>query len=208
MALREKSGSSFEPSSESTVNYASFLSPWREERSVINCGFLRCLWTNLYLFFVSSLVEICPLVLVKIFNSHQCILILLVLSTRKKKWHFIWTNLNGRCSVPHFVAEIGSGEDFKVFNAFLLFCYYLFLEKPWGLHLNKHEFPLPKNALCQVWLITDFEEFTLLLFAPLGKGCGPSYDPCDPRMLSAKCAWNLWFWRKFEFFVQGAEIDQ
>ena len=37
-------------------------------------------------------------------------------------------------------------------NVFLLFCNYLPLEKGGALHFNKHENPLPKEALCQVWL--------------------------------------------------------
>jgi hypothetical protein len=38
------------------------------------------------------------------------------------------------------------------FNAFLLFRYYLHLEKGYPLLLNKFEFPSPKDNLCQVWL--------------------------------------------------------
>ena len=45
------------------------------------------------------------------------------------------------------------GEDFFNFvNVFSLFRNYLPLEKGRALHLNKLEFPLPKDALCQVWL--------------------------------------------------------
>jgi hypothetical protein len=40
----------------------------------------------------------------------------------------------------------------KIFSAFLLFRYYLPLEKGYPLHLNKLESPLPKDDLCQVWL--------------------------------------------------------
>jgi hypothetical protein len=40
----------------------------------------------------------------------------------------------------------------KIFSAFLLFCYYLPLEKGDPLHLNKLETPLPKDDLRQVWL--------------------------------------------------------
>jgi hypothetical protein len=41
---------------------------------------------------------------------------------------------------------------FKIFSAFLLFRSYLPLEKSYRLHLNKLEFPLSKDDLCQVWL--------------------------------------------------------
>jgi hypothetical protein len=40
----------------------------------------------------------------------------------------------------------------KIFNIFLLFCYYLPLEKGYPLPLNKLESPSPKDDLCQVWL--------------------------------------------------------
>jgi hypothetical protein len=40
----------------------------------------------------------------------------------------------------------------KIFSVFLLFCYYLPLEKGNHLHLNKLESPTPKDDLCQVWL--------------------------------------------------------
>ena len=37
-------------------------------------------------------------------------------------------------------------------NIFSLFRFYLPLEYGMTLHLNKHDFPSPKDALCQVWL--------------------------------------------------------
>jgi hypothetical protein len=40
----------------------------------------------------------------------------------------------------------------KMFSVFLLFRYYLPLEKGYPLRLNKLESPPPKNDLCQVWL--------------------------------------------------------
>ena len=41
---------------------------------------------------------------------------------------------------------------FNFINVFLLFLNYFILEKGWALHLNKLEFPSPKDDLCQVWL--------------------------------------------------------
>jgi hypothetical protein len=41
---------------------------------------------------------------------------------------------------------------FKIFSVFLLFCYYLPLEKGNPLHFNNLESPPPKDDLCQVWL--------------------------------------------------------
>jgi hypothetical protein len=40
----------------------------------------------------------------------------------------------------------------NIFNVFLLFCYYVPLEKGYPLRLNKFESPPPKDDLCQVWL--------------------------------------------------------
>jgi hypothetical protein len=40
----------------------------------------------------------------------------------------------------------------KNFSVFLLFRYYLPLERGNPLHLNKLEYPTPKDDLCQVWL--------------------------------------------------------
>jgi hypothetical protein len=40
----------------------------------------------------------------------------------------------------------------KFFSVFLLFCYYLPLEKGNPLHFNNLESPPPKDDLCQVWL--------------------------------------------------------
>jgi hypothetical protein len=41
-------------------------------------------------------------------------------------------------------------EFLKIFNAFLLYRYYLPLEKDYPLHLNIIESPFPKDDLCQV----------------------------------------------------------
>ena len=41
---------------------------------------------------------------------------------------------------------------FKFRHVFSLFRNFLPLEKDWALYLNKFEFPLPKDALGQVWL--------------------------------------------------------
>jgi hypothetical protein len=44
------------------------------------------------------------------------------------------------------------GGGIKIFSVFLLFRYYLLLEKGYSLRLNKFESPPPKDDLCQVWL--------------------------------------------------------
>ena len=54
------------------------------------------------------------------------------------------------------LVEIGSvvleKKIFKVHQCIFTLSYYLPLEKGVALHLNKIESPLPKDALCQVWL--------------------------------------------------------
>jgi hypothetical protein len=58
------------------------------------------------------------------------------------------------CAKFDWIWPAGSGEEdfLKFFSAFLLFCYYLPLEKGDHLHLNKLETPLPKDDLCKVSL--------------------------------------------------------
>ena len=69
-----------------------------------------------------------------------------------------------------------------------LFLYYIPSEKGMALHLNKLESPIPKNALCQVWVklaqwfsrrrISNFVNVFSLFgnYLPLVKGCGPSFE--------------------------------
>jgi hypothetical protein len=60
---------------------------------------------------------------------------------------------------------------FLNFNVFLLFRYYLPLEKGYPFSLNKLESPPPKDDLRQVWL-----KLTPLLLFPLEEGLSPSFD--------------------------------
>jgi hypothetical protein len=75
---------------------------------------------------------------------------------QKRTWLFIWTNLNSLhpkiiCLKFDWIWPAGSGEDFKKnFNVFLLFHYYLPLEKGYSLHWIKLESPAPKDDLCKV----------------------------------------------------------
>ena len=73
-------------------------------------------------------------------------------------------------------------------NVFLLFRYYLPLEKGGALHLNKGEFLSPNDALCQVWLklalwfwrrrfLKFCQLFSLFLnYFPLEKGVGVLFE--------------------------------
>jgi hypothetical protein len=63
-------------------------------------------------------------------------------SSSKYNFHQVWLNL----------ASWFWRRFLKIFNVFLLFCYYLPLEKGCPLRLNKLESPFPKNDLCQVGL--------------------------------------------------------
>ena len=84
--------------------------------------------------------------------------IFVIISPLKRICPFIWTNWNSLhprmiCTKFDWNWPSGSGEDFlKFFSVFLLFHYYLPLEKSVSLHLNKLESPCPKDDLCQVWL--------------------------------------------------------
>ena len=101
--------------------------------------------------FVSSLIEICPVVLeAKIFKCHRCIFTISKLSP---------------------------------------------LEKGVILHLNKLEFPSPKDALCQVWLklVKRFYSWRFLNF-PFHKGVALYVNklefPSPQKMLCPQFRWD------------------
>ena len=90
-------------------------------------------------------------------------------------------------------------------NVFSLFRKYITLEKGGGLHLNKLKFPLPKDALCQVWLklaqwfwrrrfFNFVNVFSLFRnYLPLEKDRTFHLNKLEslyPRMLCAKFGWN------------------
>ena len=98
-------------------------------------------------------------------------------------------------------------------NVFSIFRHFLPLEKGGALHLNKLEYPSPKDALCQVWLkfaqwfwrrrILNFVKVFSLFrnYVPIGNGWGPSLNklefstpkdaPCQVWLKLAE-----WFWRR------------
>ena len=107
----------------------------------------------------------------------------------KRAGPFIWTNLNPihpriLCAKFGWNWPSGSGEDFSnssmYFNYFVIT--YLPLVRGLALHLNKLESPLPRNALCQVWLKLaqwfwrrNFQKFVIVFsqfrnYLPLEKG--------------------------------------
>ena len=100
-------------------------------------------------------------------------------------------------------------------NVFSLFYNYLPLEKIRALHLNKLESPLPKDALCQVWMqlaqsfwrrrfLNFFNVFSLFRnYLPLEEGRAlhlNKTNPLHPRMLCAKLGWN-WLSGSWEDFL-------
>ena len=119
----------------------------------------------------------------------------------------IWTNLSLLHPRMH-CAKFGwnwTSEFLNLFNVFLQFPNYLPLEKDWAFHLNKLEFPLPIDALCQVWLkwvqcfLRRFLHFVIefLLFCnylpskkgwiPFTPGCFvPCFVEIDPLILEKK----------------------
>jgi hypothetical protein len=80
----------------------------------------------------------------------------------------------------------------KNFSAFLLFRYYLPLEKGYPLYLNKLESPSPKDDLCQVWLkLAQWFWRRRLLNDPI-----PFFHFCDYLPLEEDLAL---YWNKLEF---------
>ena len=81
----------------------------------------------------------------------------LIFSTWKRVWPFIWKKLespspkDALCQVWLKSALTFLRRFLTFINVYLLFPYYLPLEKDVALHLNKLESPLPKNGLCQFW---------------------------------------------------------
>jgi hypothetical protein len=76
----------------------------------------------------------------------------------KKAWHFIWTILNSLhpriiCTkFDSFWACWFWRRFLNTFSVFLLFCYYLPLERGYPLSLNTLKCLSPKDDLCQFWL--------------------------------------------------------
>ena len=74
-------------------------------------------------------------------------------------WFFFeqnWIPFTQGCFVPSLVKISQVVLEKKMFfnfvNVFSLFLNYLPLEKGGALHLNKVEYPSPKDAMCQIWL--------------------------------------------------------
>ena len=89
--------------------------------------------------------------------NHLCYLVFI--SPWKRMGPFICTNVNSlyprmHCAKFGWNWPSGSGERriFIFVNVFLLFGYYLPLEKNGAFYLNKLDSSSPKNALCKVWL--------------------------------------------------------
>ena len=113
------------------------------------------------------------------------------------QWYFV-------PSLVEISSVVLEKKIFTFVNVFSLFLNDLTLEKGGALHLKKLESPLPKDALCQVWLklarwfwrrkFSNFDVLLLLLnYLPLEKGRGPSFEQTwilYPRMLCAKLRWN------------------
>ena len=117
-----------------------------------------------------------------------------------------WIPFTQGCFVSSLV-KIGSVdlEKKKYFvHVFLLFRYYLPLEKGRGLHLKKLESPSSKDALCQVWIklaqwfwrrfLNFVNVFSLFPnYLPLEKGGAlhlKKLESPSPRMFCAKFGWN------------------
>ena len=140
-----------------------------------------------------------------------------IISPWKRVGPVIWTNLNPlhpRMLCANF-GWIGSVVLEKKIFKFLQCIFTISKLSPLGkggaLHLNKLEYPSPKDALCPSLVengsvvldktILKFHQciFTISELSSLGKGRGPStnLNPLHPRMLWLKLA--QWFWRKIFF---------
>ena len=176
---------------------------------------MRRTWTFIWKIFtqgcfVTSLVKNGSVVLEKkIFNSFQCTF---TISQLSPLWEGCGPSLN-KLHPRMLCAKFGwswtsdSGEEdfLKFVTVFLLFHNYHPFEKGVTLHFNKLESPLPKHALCKVWLILAqwfwrrrflkvvnfFYYFPII--SPLGRAClfiWTNLNPLHPGILCAKFRWN------------------
>ena len=99
---------------------------------------------------------------------------------------------------------------FNIFNIILHFRYYIPLEKGVALYLNKLESPLPKNALCQVWLklaqwfIKTMKMKTVSKWQYVGTKSGV--------YLSIACKWkptskNIVFTTNIHYLRKGTDLE-
>ena len=130
------------------------------------------------------------------------------------------SNKSTSCQLWLKLAQLFWRKRFLIFvNVFSLFRNYFPLEKGGVLHLNNLESPLPKDALCQVWLnlalwfwrrrfFNFVNVFSLLrTYPPLEKGRALHLKKLEsPAPKDALCqVWLTlaqWFWRRgFLYFV-------
>ena len=94
---------------------------------------------------------------VNFLNLNFVNVLFVIICPRKSVGQFLWMHLNSlhpRMFIPKLV-EIYSVVLEKILdfvNEFPLFLFNIPFKKCKSLHLNKLEFPSPKNTLCQVWL--------------------------------------------------------
>ena len=143
-----------------------------------------------------------------------CILAISLTSPWKSVGPFLWTNLNPHHPSLLEIATVVLEEKILNFvNEFSLFRYYLPLEKERGLHLNKIDFPLPKDfvpnlvEISQVVLEKKIFKISLIYFryfviiSPF-KRAGPfiwkKLESSSPK----DALWKVWlklalcFWRR------------
>ena len=93
---------------------------------------------------------------------------------------------------------------------FLLFLYYLPLEKGFVLHLNKLKFssPLPKDSLCQVWLKVDLEKdennyaFTVIRVQRIVDVSFANKESYNKYIRCYSSSWNITFYGYHLDFLQ------
>ena len=121
-----------------------------------------------------------------------------------------WIPFTQGCFVPSLVEICQVVLEKKIFfNLSMYFCNFVIIspfQKSWILHLNKFEFPFPKDALWQAWLKLAqwfcrrrfFKFVNVILqvrnYLPVEKRkwtfVWTNLNPLRPRMLCAKFGWN------------------
>ena len=130
------------------------------------------------------------------------------------EWFFNWTNLNPLHATKDALWQVWFKLAhwfwrrifFNFVNVFLLFCYYIHLEKARTLHLYKLESPSSKDASCQVSLklvqwfwrsrflkfVNVFSQFCNYL--PLEKRGPFIWNNLNPLYSKKNCAKFGWDW--------------
>ena len=151
-----------------------------------------------------NLVEISPVVLdKKIFLiSSIYFRYFIIISPWKRVGPFIWTNLNHQRLLCAKFGWFWKKNFLNFVNVFLLFRFYLPLEKGMALHLFKLESTSSKNAVYQVFWISSMYFRYFVIISPwksVGHFIWTNLNPLHPKIALCQVWLKLthWFWRRF-----------